>query len=459
MLGFKHRVGTARAIIASNFLKFLAGRRHTSIAVAVVVALGCVGAAMLSSGSYPEAAQSAEVRLPPGHPSIDGVATSAASTGHSWQMPDFSRAGIATAGTAHHALETGAVGKKKSRRTSAKRRRSNAKAAPAAGAKPAATAQASPATPKPEVKSEQKPDAHGAKDPEDDEDDKTDAKTSKVPAGPPTYVGSQKCMTCHVSQAETFSKTLMGQIFLKNPRSDREKLGCEACHGPGSAHVAAGGAEDIGGPGLVTFDADSPRPVEERNKVCLGCHENDQRTHWRGSAHETRGLACTSCHQIMDKASPRFQLIKATEIDTCTQCHKDRRAQLWRSSHMPVREGKLKCTSCHNPHGTPNQKLLREATVNDTCYTCHAEKRGPFLFEHAPVRDNCMNCHEPHGSMHERLLTVSRPRLCQQCHSEEDHPSDPHNPNALFAFRAGCANCHGGSIHGSNSPSGAQLHR
>jgi DmsE family decaheme c-type cytochrome len=161
----------------------------------------------------------------------------------------------------------------------------------------------------------------------------------------------------------------------------------------------------------------------------------------------------------MDKASPRNQLLKPTELETCFQCHKDRKAQAWRSSHMPVREGKLTCTSCHNPHGSANPKLLKEATVNETCYTCHAEKRGPFLFEHEPVRDNCLSCHEPHGSIHERLLTVARPRLCQQCHSEEDHPSEPHGPKELFAFRGGCANCHGGSIHGSNSPSGAQLHR
>jgi DmsE family decaheme c-type cytochrome len=280
------------------------------------------------------------------------------------------------------------------------------------------------------------------------------------PSGPPTYVGSEKCISCHMNQGETLSKTLMGRIILKHPRSAREKLGCEACHGPGSAHVAAGGKKDEGEEGgLVAFRLDSPRPVEERNAVCLSCHESGMRTHWKGSTHETRGLACTNCHQIMDKASPRNQLVKATEIETCAQCHKDRKAQLWRSSHMPVREGKLQCTSCHNPHGTANDKLLKEATVNETCYTCHAEKRGPYLFEHAPARDNCLSCHEPHGSIHEKLLTVSRPRLCQQCHSDEDHPSEPHNPREIFAFNRGCANCHGGMQHGSNSPSGAQLHR
>ncbi len=302
-----------------------------------------------------------------------------------------------------------------------------------------------------------KPEA--AKTEEKSQKEEKEEKEHKVDTGPATYVGSAKCMSCHVSQGETFAKTTMGRIFLKNPRSQHEKLGCEACHGPGSIHVAKGGAEDDGGESIFTFDADSPRSIPERNERCLTCHESGMRTHWKGSAHETRNLACTSCHQIMDKASPRNQLIKATEVETCTQCHKDRKAQLWRSSHMPVREGKLTCTSCHNPHGTPNEKLLKEATVNETCYTCHADKRGPFLFEHAPARDNCLSCHEPHGSIHEKLLTVSRPRLCQQCHSEEDHPSEPHGPREIFAFNRGCANCHGGMQHGSNSPSGAQLHR
>lgn len=300
-----------------------------------------------------------------------------------------------------------------------------------------------------------------AADSKQEESKKEESKEPKhtVDSSPATYVGSAKCITCHVSQAETFAKTSMGRIFLKNPRSQHEKLGCEACHGPGSVHVAKGGAEDDGAESIFSYDEDSPRSIPDRNAKCLTCHENDARTHWKGSVHEARNLACTSCHQIMDKASPRFQLIKATETETCTQCHKDRKAQLWRSSHMPVREGKLNCTSCHNPHGTANQNLLKEATVNETCYSCHADKRGPFLFEHAPARDNCLSCHEPHGSIHEKLLTVSRPRLCQQCHSEGDHPSESHGPRELFAFNRGCANCHGGMQHGSNSPSGAQLHR
>ncbi len=131
----------------------------------------------------------------------------------------------------------------------------------------------------------------------------------------------------------------------------------------------------------------------------------------------------------MRNVTPKFQLAKLTEMDTCFQCHKNKRAEIWRTSHMPVREGKITCSTCHNPHGSYTEALLKEATVNDGCYKCHAEKRGPFLWEHAPVRENCLNCHDPHGSINDFMLKISRPRLCQQCHANlTGHPGNPRNP-------------------------------
>ena len=90
---------------------------------------------------------------------------------------------------------------------------------------------------------------------------------------------------------------------------------------------------------------------------------------------------------------------------------------MFRSSHMPLREGKIACSDCHNPHGSFTEALLKKDSINDVCYTCHAEKRGPFLFEHEPVRENCDNCHDPHGTVNEYSLKLARPRLCFECHS------------------------------------------
>ncbi len=112
---------------------------------------------------------------------------------------------------------------------------------------------------------------------------------------------------------------------------------------------------------------------------------------------------------------------------------------MWRSSHMPVREGKVVCTDCHNPHGSFSEALLKTATINEVCYQCHAEKRGPFLWEHPPVRENCLNCHDPHGSNNDFLLKISRPRLCQQCHSGGQHNSNPRNPFVTLYAQAASA--------------------
>jgi DmsE family decaheme c-type cytochrome len=280
------------------------------------------------------------------------------------------------------------------------------------------------------------------------------AAPARVKSGPPVeahFVGEKVCATCHAGHAESFSKTLMGRIGKTQPG----KFACENCHGPGSQHVKLGGGRGVGG--IISFRADDlSRSVQDNNAICLACHEKGDRTYWSGSVHEVRNVACTNCHTIMRSVSQKFQLKTVYEPETCFQCHKDKRAQMARSAHMPLREGKIVCSDCHNPHGTANESLLKTATVNETCYKCHAEKRGPFLFEHEPVRVNCLNCHEAHGSINEFMLKVARPRLCNECHGM-GHPNTT-GPNAYLVMGRGCNNCHT-QVHGTNSPSGALLHR
>jgi DmsE family decaheme c-type cytochrome len=101
--------------------------------------------------------------------------------------------------------------------------------------------------------------------------------------------------------------------------------------------------------------------------------------------------------------------------------------------------------------------MLVASSANETCYSCHAEKRGPFLWEHMPVTENCSNCHDPHGSNKEKMLKVARPRLCQQCHPTA-HGGTTARPSDLatsrFVYNRSCQNCHF-NIHGSNHPAGA----
>lgn len=270
-------------------------------------------------------------------------------------------------------------------------------------------------------------------------------------AGQGDYVGAETCKGCHEDAFHMFGATKMGRLFLKQPRNAQEKLGCETCHGPGKAHVDAGGGKGKGG--LITFEKDDPTPVATRNGVCLQCHTKGARLFWQGSPHEGRDVACTNCHKLMQDMSPRNALAQPNEIDTCGKCHQQRRAQQMRSSHMPLREGKMTCSSCHNPHGTVTPSLLKENSVNDTCYNCHTEKRGPFLWEHAPVPENCANCHDPHGSNHERMLKMTKPRICQSCHVETRHPTNPYSRADKNVLGRACTNCHV-NIHGSNHPSG-----
>ncbi len=284
-----------------------------------------------------------------------------------------------------------------------------------------------------------------------------------APPAPPAetaqYVGSQVCLACHRAATPAvisrFEQTVMGKVFFHNARTSLEQQNCEACHGPGSAHLAAGGGKGRGvGPGqMITFAKDDPTPVDQRNARCLACHERRAHLNWQGSPHERNEVACTDCHTVMERRSPRASLAQSNVVEVCAQCHMVKRAQIVRPAHMPIPEGKIACTDCHNPHGSTTEAMLKFDSVNETCYNCHADKRGPFVWAHPPVEENCENCHDPHGSNHFALLKAAPPRLCQRCHTPAGHPTKPMNPGIRHAFNRGCVNCHA-RIHGSNNPGG-----
>jgi DmsE family decaheme c-type cytochrome len=235
------------------------------------------------------------------------------------------------------------------------------------------------------------------------------------------------------------------------PGSPAADKGCESCHGPGAAH-----ANDDAHGHMKKFSTLSPAAASE---ACMTCHNRSEHALWESSAHAARSMSCLTCHSVHAPKSASGQLVKANELELCATCHKPQVMKQLRSSHMPVREGKMTCSSCHNPHGTTNVKQLRAGNyVNESCVSCHTEKRGPFLWEHAAGRESCSSCHDPHGSNNDRMLVARTPMLCQRCHIGTRHPSTIYDGTALASrsnrlITRGCTNCHQ-QIHGSNHPSG-----
>ena len=294
---------------------------------------------------------------------------------------------------------------------------------------------------------------------------------AEVPAAPPKaeepkdgrfFVGQETCSTCHQQEASNWAHTVHAKVFNLHPRDAREEKNCEACHGPGSAHVED--PSDL--TKIISFSHKSKTPVAEQNGQCLSCHKGGQRIFWHDSVHDQNKLACSDCHNPMGNFAAQGLTARDSISQTCFSCHKEQHAEFAKRSHMPLLEGKITCTDCHNPHGSSTAPLLKADSVNEVCFTCHADKRGPFLFEHAPVRESCLNCHNPHGSNFESLLTTPRPVLCQQCHSQDGHPAQlltrgnlPHGPMPDPRLIAtSCQTCHV-NIHGSNDPSGARFER
>jgi DmsE family decaheme c-type cytochrome len=269
------------------------------------------------------------------------------------------------------------------------------------------------------------------------------------------YVGAETCVTCHDSEGKSLSHTEHARAA--NPRTPMAAMGCESCHGPGKAHVDGDGDKSK----IRVFPKMASRDVSQ---VCISCHDRSEHAQWQGSAHDARNLSCITCHSVHDPKSEQAQLKKVSQIELCGSCHRTQTLKMQRVNHMPLREGKMECTTCHNPHGSVNLKLLRVGSyINESCISCHTEKRGPFLFEHPPGRESCVTCHDPHGSTNERLLVAKVPMLCQRCHIGTNHPSTIYDNAQVKAGSVrivgrGCVSCHE-NIHGSNSPSGNAFHR
>jgi predicted CXXCH cytochrome family protein len=299
----------------------------------------------------------------------------------------------------------------------------------------------------------------------------------QAPAAKAEYSGSEPCGVCHAEQFEQFKKTYMYTVL--STKYPPEQQGCEACHGPGAAHVSAesdandAAARQKAGTLIYSFRRHAASENAER---CLACHRKNEneRLFWR-SLHQAAGVFCADCHtaHLTATANPDLKpsrpigalfsvpnrdaernwldnhLLRLNQPQLCFGCHKDIEAQFQLPVHHRVNEGTVKCTDCHNPHGSVSEKQLRDGAT-ESCTGCHAEKKGPFVFEHAAIRgEGCTACHTPHGSVNTNLLKRRQQRqLCLECHAPPEAIGIPH-PRLGDQEAGDCTRCHV-DIHGSN---------
>ncbi|MBI4167090.1 MAG: hypothetical protein HY508_15295 [Acidobacteria bacterium] len=308
---------------------------------------------------------------------------------------------------------------------------------------------------------------------------KTDSVAWKAPSrgDASQYAGIEICSTCHEDEARQFGKTVHAKAGVEGTTG----AGCESCHGPGKAHAdaqmeAGSDTAKIDAAKKLIFSFHSK--TEENAARCLDCHSTSRdQDLFNRSEHKLNGVACNECHaphllfgaegrEVKEPmiaqgkffSAPRLKeenrwlsesLLRNKQPELCFGCHRTIQAQFALPTHHRVPEGLMKCTDCHNAHGTFQRPLLKKSNW-EACVACHTEKRGPFVFEHAPVKvEGCVICHTPHGSVTRNLLTRREDRFsCLECHVDPFAANVPHG-RLGFQTRGECVRCHA-TIHGSN---------
>lgn len=274
------------------------------------------------------------------------------------------------------------------------------------------------------------------------------------------YVGTDNCVAkCHKHDKITdfFRRSVHGEQI--KVETGLPLVNCESCHGPGSLAIEKI-EENKQLYGEKGDKCDTSKlldykllPPQAQSLICLKCHSaasTPSLSNWHTSVHALNDLSCFSCHTLHE--GPQQRVSNDKMADLCYGCHPDVKAQFSLFSHHQIREKKMSCFDCHDPHGSSQPSLLKGVSQRDTCTRCHMEQNGPFVYNHGDVLESCTNCHSPHGSVNRRLLTSAMPFLCLQCHNPGHQSVMNPVEKPLFANR--CTDCHS-TIHGSDTPDNA----
>ncbi len=230
-----------------------------------------------------------------------------------------------------------------------------------------------------------------------------------------------ECMTCHNSYP----------VFEEGSENKYEVveqgIGCERCHGPGSAHVAdkrTGKLVDI--TTQIDYSIVNPAklPIDLQLDVC-------QRCHIQGNAVLNEGKSFFDFRpgmrlsEVMHVFMPVFsghteEHIMASHAERLkmSACFTEsvRRVDKQKTEVLKPYRNALTCVTCHNPHVSSRKEGAEH--FNNACRNCHSPGKDPLCTEkqepRLKVADNCIKCHMPssgttdipHVSVHDHRIAI-----------------------------------------------------
>ncbi|MFZ0744115.1 MAG: cytochrome c3 family protein [Terracidiphilus sp.] len=181
------------------------------------------------------------------------------------------------------------------------------------------------------------------------------------------------CLHCHASGVSPSLPDARNH-YAAAPFADGG-ITCAACHGDANAHLASRGKVHM-------LDIDRLKPVR-RDSVCLTCHLEGQAAVVR----EGKNLAdFVPGDDLFDYAL--FFVYKSASGSG------GRAVSQWeallKSECMQKSGGRMTCTTCHDPHGSPPPEE-RVTFYRQRCLQCHHE--AGFAKNHHPENPDCTVCH------------------------------------------------------------------